>query len=71
MKKRQIGMSRLAGSANSAAQSEPMASHEFISNIESKMGVSINGGTQTGWFRKENPIKMDDVGVPPFIETPN
>ena len=40
--------------------------------LPSYMGVSKNSGGPPKWMVKimENPIKMDDLGVPLFLETP-
>ena len=38
--------------------------------LEHYMGVSKNRGTPKWMVYNGNPIKMDDLGVPPFKETP-
>ena len=57
--------SRLVGTGPSDLQGFFSAYHLYID-----MDVSKNRGTpQNGWFIMENPIEMDDLGVPLFLET--
>ncbi len=54
------------GSGNKGCLDDPVGLSKF--KCSSDMGVSKNNGTQK-WM-VYGPIKMDDLGVPLFLETP-
>ena len=46
----------------------PLCPEAFELDSSCHLGGS-NGGTPIAWFIRENPMNIDDLGVPPFMET--
>ena len=44
--------------------------HFFFQIKDVYLGVSKNRGTPKWMVERDNPMKMDDLGVPLFLETP-
>ena len=50
-----------------------MIFHSYVKLLEGKRsqnGVSIHGEPANGWFKLENPIKVDEFGWYPYFRKP-
>ena len=55
---------------NAVDGSDELMTVQFLSNSIHIWVLPKIGVPQNGWFIMENPIKVDDLGVPLFLEAP-
>ena len=54
------------GGVQRPASSNEVNSYKKVWAVPSKYWGFLGGVPQNGWFTVENPMKMDDLGVPPL-----
>ena len=69
--KRKVTMPNINRKCTEPHNPQPRQKHGISSHTSWNIWVFPKiGVSQNGWFIMENPIKMDDLGVPLFLETP-